>query len=558
MFGKPNHKDKVEGAPPKKRLRANLADLFLSNTVSAERASSLFKDGEIEDLQEVGAKDSHGKNLSRDLKKKLLRGSRWPKVYTCRLPLWDKKLQQTRLLELPIWLPHEVVAALHAEIKSPRGLCDFEALFPSQQQELERVASILNVEARSLCAVSLWQDGVPYNSDRTKSLEVVSLSILTSPHHQLRIPLMILPKHCMVPKSTESMDAVFQVFKWSFEALATGIWPTARHDGSAFTGKDAWRARQSPQFPQTVLLEVKGDWSAMKSVFRLPGWKDKSGCCWMCNITPQEIHQVESTAPWRQPSNRMDHPRMMTRLYARHHELSPIFGIPFVESGSFKVDWLHCVDLGVSLEFLGGVFAEACSFLPGSATDSCRQLYLLMKDYYKRRGKQSRLDQLKPSMIWKENGKHARLRAKAGESRDLVDFGVELAQDLFQQQSLFHQTILQAALLLQVCYSQLSESTFCRQTLQQSATRFALLYIALSEEAEQSGRRMFKLKPKLHLFLELAYSDIPPSAFWTYRDEDFGGLISRLAERRGGENTARATAAAVFQRFAAQEDLPRL
>jgi hypothetical protein len=49
------------------------------------------------------------------------------------------------------------------------------------------------------------------------------------------------------------------------------------------------------------------------------------------------------------------------------------------------------------------------------------------------------------------------------------------------------------------------------------------------------GMKLWKIKPKLHLFLELCSVErTRPSLCWNYRDEDFGGSVARLARRRGG------------------------
>ena len=83
MLGKRSLGFDVAGVPSGKRLRHNVADLFLSNSVSATRAASLFCDAAaagaegVGDLQRVGAPKHHHRNLL----KKLLKGSKWPGLY---------------------------------------------------------------------------------------------------------------------------------------------------------------------------------------------------------------------------------------------------------------------------------------------------------------------------------------------------------------------------------------------------------------------------------------------------------------------------------------------
>lgn len=93
MLPKKEIDSKRKAVPKQKRLRHNVADLLLGNHVSALRASTLFQDAEdasaahVSDLAAVGSKSKSGKNLSRDLRRKLLRDSLWPKPYMAALPI---------------------------------------------------------------------------------------------------------------------------------------------------------------------------------------------------------------------------------------------------------------------------------------------------------------------------------------------------------------------------------------------------------------------------------------------------------------------------------------
>ena len=72
---------------PTRRMRNNIADLFLSNDISANRAWEMFDDGiasgtrHMKDLQKAGKKGQLPKNLNRDLTKKMMKKNNWPPVY---------------------------------------------------------------------------------------------------------------------------------------------------------------------------------------------------------------------------------------------------------------------------------------------------------------------------------------------------------------------------------------------------------------------------------------------------------------------------------------------
>ena len=117
MFGKRVRPWQEDSGPPRQRLRSNLADLFLGNDISSVRAQSLFQDGQASGaagLSDVAATQGGrlGKNLCRDLKRKLLKGSAWPQPYVVQARTWNAKRNQEELHDVPVLLPHEVVFAM--------------------------------------------------------------------------------------------------------------------------------------------------------------------------------------------------------------------------------------------------------------------------------------------------------------------------------------------------------------------------------------------------------------------------------------------------------------
>jgi len=89
----------------------------------------------------------------------------------------------------------------------------------------------------SAIAVGLWVDGVPYNWDRSASLEVVSISFpgLANKNGAIRIPLVAFDRKYVAKDYT--FDDVFEILAWSFSYLATGRHPCNRHDNSPFAEK---------------------------------------------------------------------------------------------------------------------------------------------------------------------------------------------------------------------------------------------------------------------------------------------------------------------------------
>ena len=102
-----------EELSPSKRLRENLADLFLSNDVCAERMQEVFQDSEAAGLpgfrRLASAGGGNKKNIHRDLLKAVLHGCPWPALCHVDVPTWCPRTKKMLVSKIPFMLPHEVV-----------------------------------------------------------------------------------------------------------------------------------------------------------------------------------------------------------------------------------------------------------------------------------------------------------------------------------------------------------------------------------------------------------------------------------------------------------------
>eukprot|EP00974_Lingulodinium_polyedra_P097280 9427730-Lingulodinium_polyedra.AAC.1 len=87
----------------------------------------------------------------------------------------------------------------------------------------------------------------------------------------------------------------------------------------------------------------------------------------------------------------------------------------------------------------------------------------------------------------------------------------------------------------------------------QACRKCLILYSALSKEQEDD--RLWRIKPKAHMFAELGeYQQVllgNPSTFWGYQDEDFVGQVAKLAHTKGGPKTPVTLPKQVFDRYRA-------
>ena len=360
MFSKHDRPDSGgPDAPARKRLRSNLVDLVASNTLSAERlaetARQLAECG-APGFQDLGVrprtKTTH--NAARDLRRRISQTVPWPEPYVFLCPVWDVKRGCHQRQKLHLWLPHEVLFKMHAWVRDPEALFSREELGPSTTAHVEEVEATTGFR---LLPCGLWSDGVPVQWERTESLEVVSMNFpgLGGQARALRVPITALAKS-QLAEDHQTWDAIFEVVSWSFRCLMTKRWPAARHDGGAWAAGDTKRARRAGQeLPlRAVLAEVRGDWKMYLETFRFPGWRSKAGMCFLCKCLPSQVTLVGQDAPWRtQP---LGHWEALANMHEAGRGISPLFTSPFLKTTCWRIDWLHCCDLGVAANFIRGLF----------------------------------------------------------------------------------------------------------------------------------------------------------------------------------------------------------
>lgn len=188
---------------PSKRLRRNLADLYLAGTVSAQRAATLFQDA-----AEDGAKDvsdlaiADGKHSQRDLTRRLLKGSKWPPLYEFDLPIKDKNTTQTALAKCCMLLPHEILYCILQwnQLTLPQ-VFDNTGLSDKAKRHFDATVPQLGMDPATTVPVGLWADGCPVKWDRSQSIIVVTMNFCGQSNDQfarMRIPLCVPWLHLLL------------------------------------------------------------------------------------------------------------------------------------------------------------------------------------------------------------------------------------------------------------------------------------------------------------------------------------------------------------------------
>ena len=545
------------------RFRDDLGSLFLNNIVSGEIAQRVASSSTsagargVEDLARAGASGKFPGNCSRDCLSKLSKGHRklWAPLYQAEIPLLNLRSGLEEIKKLDFLLPHAVIFTM---LKKDPGIIPFLA---AKEPDVLRHCEALGREFQCppgsiVLPIGLHGDGVPFNSPRTKSIEIFSWNLagLAWPEGGLRVPLTAIPKHFVLKNRT--FDAILNVFVWSMRMLALGSCPTARHDASAWQPADGLSRFAGQDIgARGCLYEVRGDWSWFKTTLRLPGWRDGGGCCWLCSTKPETVRDCGRQAAWR--TDRLSHSDFLARSRAKGEEPSCIFSLPGVTNTTCRADWLHCCDLGITPDALANIFLTVLRKFPGNLKKKVDQLWREMQAWYRRTQASSRLDNLTLSMLVQPK-KPPKLRSKGAEARHLVPFGAELALRHLQQDNAYEAKVIKIAVQLDRLYSYLDLAHFSAAGMADASEQLASQWVEL--EACSPGKA-WRVKPKLHLVLELccdtALRHGSPTLYWCYKDEDAGGRSAKAAARRGGKQTAPSAARQVLLRFMAVHVPPR-
>ncbi len=269
---------------PTRRLRRNITDLLSRNELPANRIGEICADvnrvapTQLADVANRGS----SKNIARLLKGKLGKRGAWMPDYIATLRVWDAKSQSIVEEKVPVQLIHEIVAVL-------KKFGTLDKIMETANMDPLTKEHLLSCEAKALCkllGIGIWGDGAPTQWDRSQSIDVISISLPGSVGFKnLRIPLLALPhsKTCH-----ETWEDVFEIIKWSLVILATGTWPSCRHDGSAWNNTDKCRKTARPLI-RSALVQVRQDWKFAAEVFDLPAHNTADGNCWACKHTPDQV-----------------------------------------------------------------------------------------------------------------------------------------------------------------------------------------------------------------------------------------------------------------------------
>ena len=215
------------------------------------------------------------------------------------VPAFNKAAFSRDTLSLPV-VP--VFEALARELEEDPGMqdrlqdmVDQESLPPLVTEHCLFKAS----KGKSLPTV-LYVDGVP--TTKSESLLGFWIYCLVSAKRHL---VCVLRKTSLCQCGCKGWDTVWHVMKWlnwCFLALASGEYPSCKHDGKPWDAEDPRHHRGgSPLGFCACLVAVKGDWAEYCHTFGFPNRRTAASPCPHCLCTVADMHEDEGLNPTSTP-----------------------------------------------------------------------------------------------------------------------------------------------------------------------------------------------------------------------------------------------------------------
>ena len=309
-----------------------------------------------------GAWGSNPKNLARDMMEAVLKDVGMPELFWHKIPTWNHATRQQELTWHPFLLPHELLH--HIVQKDSSWLQLLAADFPETHALLEDACNKFHTPQSKTAAIGLHGDGVPYT--KKDSVEILSFNVLGFPTAD-RIPITCISKKFLCKCGCKGMHTwykILEIIVWSFELLMVG------YVSSYLPDKQVWEQTGILLVSGTMLayhafvLQVRGDWPFLKTLFSFPQHNELRGLCWQCLASGIQgsaltFKKTGLDALWR--NHRITCEEFIQSLRAANLPVSPLLSLPAFSLKCVVLDWLHVVDLGVAADLLGNLFWQASS-----------------------------------------------------------------------------------------------------------------------------------------------------------------------------------------------------
>ncbi len=462
-------------------------------------------------------------------------------------------------------LPHEVLASLY---KFPEL---FEFLFtggPSNLQAWWDNAAVAGgswyaehpviADTPHMC-IPLGMHGDDAGMHGHESTLIVTWNSLAVKHATLdsRIVFSMLRVADIDKRAQKTLQVLYRVLSWSFNALASGRHPYADHLGQPFSSHHHPRRFElAGQLLAGGMRgawgELRGDWKYLRETLYLQKYYNTPECCHLCDATKQgymRYSNFRSDAPHRET---LTSHMAWSKRCAALAVVSPLLGISGFNIWRVQFDIMHVLDLGVLQVAVPSAMWELtdnCRVWAGaSRQDRFDAAYAEYTAWCVRGKIQARVKRSKKAS-WKSPGEYPAITqqtAKAAALRSMMYWVSEVCDRVINDDG--EHGAMRAAVFLYlvkadgVCRSAGRFLTpMQREALRASTENALLAYNALADDAISEGRLLWKMLPKHHALQHIgADSAVNPRIAQCYSDEDMVGRCKRIYVRCHASSAPRA------------------
>ena len=157
--------------------------------------------------------------------------------------------------------------------------------------------------------IAIYLDGISFS--RTDSvLGIWAYCLLTQKRHCL-IPLRKSELCRCGCRKWCSLWPAWQMMLWSSVCMQTGVFPTARHDGSPWAASDEERARKAGDSLtwRGAIVYIKGDWSEFANSLGFSPWNHTFDPCMLCFASQATLFRTTGLGPLSFPHRLREWPQ---------------------------------------------------------------------------------------------------------------------------------------------------------------------------------------------------------------------------------------------------------
>ena len=483
-------------------------------------------------------------NAQRDLMRALGRPRGAPAPYRSQIPIRSKD-GGIAVVDHPFFLPHACFAAMHEGrpdlfARQVTGDDSLRAQFwksPQAKAALRHHPVLRGPLLPKTVPLGLHGDAGKFSHHDSLFVITWNALLATGTSQEQRHVITVIRKSQLL-ETGATLEAIFNVIAWSFNALLRGACPDEDECGMPMAGSshplaDGWRG---------ALLQIRGDWQFYVQAFGFPQWNSSDRMCWLCRASSTRRDylwtDMNRDAGWR--ATCWSHEEYVRHLAERGQETPNLFLAEGLRVEFVMVDVLHAVDLGVSSHVVGNIIWELLPRLGANRALQLKELDRRLKEWGRTTQSANRLQGDITEERIKTSGGWPKFKSKAAPAKHLKKFVLGLLLDCVGAcDDLHHRRRVRCAELMSRFYDIIDEegrflSAASETELAALGNEFGLVYASLHAEAAAAGKRLWKLVPKMHLFIHLTTQQVRyagnPRFFWTYGDEDMVGQLVEVAQ----------------------------